>query len=101
MRQAKTIKIPPAIWDAFLLLRAPGKPFSDYPSDNAAFVALLLYAVAFPRRHTLTGAISRMCAEDQDVIHAFILRCVTDGKDLGALLSKPADARDLLKLART
>lgn len=100
MRQARTIKIPPALWDAFLLLQKPGKPFADYPSVNAAIVALLLYALAFPRRHTLTGAIARMCQEDQDIIHSFILLCIQQGVDLASLLPKPATAADLLALAK-
>jgi hypothetical protein len=100
MRKPRSIKLPPALEDAFEKLRQPGGPFSDYPSFNAAIVALVLYAVAFPRRHTLTAGIARMHADDQAAIHAFLLAAIERGDDLRTMLPKPATAAALLALAR-
>jgi hypothetical protein len=100
VRRPRTIKLPPELEDAFERLRQPGGPFADYPSFNAAIVALVLYSVAFPRRHTLTAGIARMCDDDQAIIHAFILTSLERGDDLRTLLPKPASAKDLLDLAK-
>lgn len=96
----KSVRIPVALLDALTILRRPGGPFDEYGNDNAALVGLVLYAVTFPRRHTLTAAIAKMPPQDQNAIHDFLCRAAREGIDIAALLPKPATAEALLKLAR-
>lgn len=101
MRSAhKTFKIPVPLGEGFDLLRQPGQPLDDYPSNNAAIVGLMAYAIAFPRRHQLTAGLAKMHPSDQDLVHDFLLKCLKDGTDLKSILPKPATAEALLALAR-
>lgn len=98
---AKTLKVPPDLWEAFQSLISKGQALDGYPSANAAMVGVLRYTVAFPREHTLTAGIARLPLTEQDEIDAFLLRCTADGTDLRTLLPKNPKAADLLALART
>ncbi len=95
----KTVKAPKAILEAISIHRQAGGVWGDYPSDNAALVGLLRYAVVFPCYHHLTVAIAHMRPEQQDAIDDFLCRAAREGIDIGALLPKPATAEALLKLA--
>ncbi len=101
MRSAsKSFKIPLPLLEAVNALRQPGQPLADYASDNAAIVGLIRYAIAFPRRHTLTAGIARLPTSEQDEIDDFLAALATNGGHLAGMVSKPATAEALLQEAR-
>lgn len=63
-------------------------------------MGLLVYAVAFPVPHKLTAALARRPADEQDLVHDFLLRAVREGLDLRERLPKPATVEALIELAR-
>lgn len=94
----KTAKIPAPIWEALRELRRG--VLKDYPSDNAALVGILVYVVTFPIPHKLTAALARRPADEQDLVHDFLLKAVREGIDLRERLPKPATVEALIALAR-
>jgi hypothetical protein len=82
------------------VLRQPSRPLSAYPSRNAAIVALIAYAVAFPRPHQLTAALAKMSPEDRDIVHDFLLKAAKEEINLRDVLPKPATAEALLGFSR-
>jgi hypothetical protein len=95
------VKVPVPLLDAIEHLHKPGQPPADYPSTNAALVSQITYAVAFPRPQELTAGLAKMRPEDQDIVHDYVLKAVTEGIDLREVLPKPAAAEALLDLARS
>jgi hypothetical protein len=51
----------------------------DYPSENAAWIGLARYQLLIGKPHPVTVAISRMHADDQDVIDDFLQEIATRG----------------------
>jgi hypothetical protein len=51
----------------------------DYPSENAAWIGLARYQLLIGKPHPVTAAISRMHADDQDVIDDFLQEIATRG----------------------
>jgi hypothetical protein len=49
----------------------------DYPSENAAWIGLARYQLLIGKPHPVTAAISRMHADDQDVIDDFLEEIAT------------------------
>ena len=58
----------------------------DYPSENAAWIGLARYQLLIGKPHPVTAAISRMHADDQDVIDDFLEEIATRGLALRGML---------------
>jgi hypothetical protein len=73
----KSIAIPQPVRDGLCAQIENGT--LDYPSENAAWIGLARYQLLIGKPHPVTVAISRMHADDQDVIDDFLQEIATRG----------------------